>query len=260
MSKEKKITYLALIILIIASVIYFITSLPKTSKFKMLDRTTEINDAKNKGNRLGGWVRVEGTNIDMPIIITSPGFYMDKNVDGSYGKVYSRPDDETNHPSIVSHNIRNVSRKPIVGDDTMTGFEQLMSFIYLDFIKENQYIAYTDVNGKQSLYRIYAVSLIDDDQKATYKDTYTEQEEDKYIDQAKKESMYDIDVDVDATDKQVSLLTCTRFYGSSTSYSFKVDARELRDGEKQQLAKVKTNKNYEKIEKRMKEGTKNDKA
>ena len=46
MSKEKKITYLALIILIIASVIYFITSLPKTSKFKMLDRTTEINDAK----------------------------------------------------------------------------------------------------------------------------------------------------------------------------------------------------------------------
>ena len=72
--------------------------------------------------------------------------------------------------------------------------------------------------------------------------------------------MYDIDVDVDATDKQISLLTCTRFYGSDTSYSFKVDARELRTGEKQQLAKVKTNNNYKKIEKRMKEGTKNDKA
>ena len=135
-----------------------------------------------------------------------------------------------------------------------------MSFIYLDFIKENQYIAYTDVNGKQSIYKIYAVSLINDDQKATYKDTYTEQEEDEYIDKAKNESMYDIDVDVDATDKQISLLTCTRFYGSDTSYSFKVDARELRTGEKQQLAKVKTNNNYKKIEKRMKEGTKNDKA
>ncbi len=35
---------------------------------------------KIKGNRLGGWVRVEGTNIDMPIIITSPGFYMDKKM------------------------------------------------------------------------------------------------------------------------------------------------------------------------------------
>ena len=102
-------------------------------------------------------------------------------------KFIQEPDNETNHPSIVSHNIRNVSRKPIVGDDTMTGFEQLMSFIYLDFIKENQYIAYTDVNGKQSLYRIYAVSLIDDEiKKATYKDTYTEQEEDKYIDQAEE--------------------------------------------------------------------------
>ena len=61
-------------------------------------------------------------------------------------------------------------------------------------------------------------------------------------------------------DKLISLLTCTRFYGAKEVYSFRVDARELRSDEKQELSKVKTNKNYEKIEKRMKEGDTNEEA
>ena len=51
----------------------------------------------------------------------------------------------------------------------------------------------------------------------------------------------------------LTLFTCTRFYGADTSYSFRVDARKLRDGEDKIYAKVKSNKNYEKIKERMEE-------
>ena len=139
----------------------------------------------------------------------------------------------------------------------MTGFEQLLSFIYPSFVEDNQYIAYTDVNNNKAIYKIYSVSLVENDQSASFKDIYTSAEQKAYIEKAKKNSMYDIDVDVNEDDKLLSLMTCTRFYGGD-SYSFIVDARKLRDGEKQIVSKVSTNENYKKIVKRMKEGDTNE--
>lgn len=261
MSKKKKIIWVASIIIIISILIYFFATRPKLSDFKMSDKTTEINKLKANNLKVAGWVSVEGTNIDMPIIMTDPGIHVYENLDSDYySSIYSRPNSSSNHPTIVSHNVRNVSRNPIVGDNTMTGFEQLMSFIYPEFIEKNQYMAYTNRDGKQSLYKIYAVALLKNDQSASYKDTYTEEEQAKYIETSKDESMYDMDVDVQDTDKLLSLMTCTRFYGNTTAYSFRVDARELRENEKQVLTKVKTNNRYKKIEKRMKEGIKNEEA
>ena len=70
--------------------------------------------------------------------------------------------------------------------------------------------------------------------------------------------MYDIEVDVNSDDLLLTLFTCTRFYGANTNYSFRVDARKLRDGERKVYAKVKKNSNYEKIEERMREGEKDE--
>ena len=139
----------------------------------------------------------------------------------------------------------------------MTGFEQLLSFIYPSFVEDNQYIAYTDVNNNKAIYKIYSVSLVENDQSASFKDIYTSNEQKAYIEKAKKNSMYDIDVDVNEDDKLLSLMTCTRFYGGD-SYSFIVDARKLRDDEKQVVSEASTNKNYKKIVKRMKEGDTNE--
>ena len=69
--------------------------------------------------------------------------------------------------------------------------------------------------------------------------------------------MYNIDVDVNKDDKLLSLITCTRFYGGN-AYSFVVDARKVRDNEKNNISKVEINKNYKPIEERMKEGVKNE--
>lgn len=252
--KKKMIIVLIILIIIIAIGLTFVyyRSNYRFSSFAILDETDKINDAKKYGDDVVGWLRVEGTNIDLPLIRA------DENTDllkGDYDFAWTNsfPDGTGNRPAFISHNIRNVSPNPIVGDDTMTRFEQLMSFIYPDFMEENQFIEFTDSEGDTSLYRIYAVALLNDDQNASFSDTYSESEQKRYIKKAKRESMYDIDVDVNEDDLMLTLFTCTRFYGAATSYSFRVDARKLRDGEDKVYAKVKSNKNYEKIKERMEE-------
>lgn len=255
--KSNKLIYLIIIIFVIALVLYFLSIRSKYSSFKAIDKTKEINEVKKKGDTVVGWLRVEGTNIDLPIIQDIDTINISDR-DYDYAWIYSIPGNDSNHLNFASHNIRNVSRKPIVGDNTMTGFEQLMSFIYPKFTTNNQYVAYTDKYGKTSLYRIYAVSLTKHSQDVSYKNIYSDEEQKQYIAQAKKESMYDMNVDVNYSDKLISLLTCTRFYGAGDSYTFKVDARKLRDDEKKELVKVETNDNYVKIKNRMGEGENNE--
>ena len=259
--KNRVLLLLGILIIIVAIVLVFMyyKSNYKISDFTIINESDKIEDAKKYGDNVVGWLRVEGTNIDLPLIM------IDDDTDVLNGKYQfawtnSIPDGTGNRPAYISHNVRNVSSNPIVGDDTMNYFEQLMSFIYPDFIKDNQFIEFTDSEGDTSLYRVYAVALLNDDQNASFMDTYTQGEQKRYIKKAKRESMYDIDVDVKEDDLMLTLFTCTRFYGASNSYSFRVDARKLREGEDKIYAKVKTNENYEKIKERMEEGESNEKA
>ena len=67
-----------------------------------------------------------------------------------------------------------------------------------------------------------------------------------------------MDVDVNSDDMLLTLYTCTRFYGFGNAYSFRVDARELREGESMRYSTVEVNNNYKEIEERMKEGESNE--
>ena len=44
--------------------------------------------------------------------------------------------------------MKNVSSQPLIGDKNQGRFEQLMAYIYYDFVKENKYIQYT-INNKK---------------------------------------------------------------------------------------------------------------
>lgn len=259
--QKKRVLILVIIIILVAIILCFLyyKSSFKTSDFAVLDETKKIEDAKKYGDEVVGWLRVEGTNIDLALIRAGDDTDVLKG-DYDFAWTHSFPDGTGNRPAFISHNIRNVSRNPIVGDDSMTRFEQLMAFIYPDFVKDNQFIEFTDSEGDTSLYRVYAVALLNDDQNASYSDTYTDIEQERYIKKAKRESMYDIDVDVNKDDLMLTLFTCTRFYGADTSYSFRVDARKLREGEDKIYAKLKTNENYDKIKERMEEGEKDEKV
>ena len=260
--KKRALLILGIIIIIIAVSLVFVyyRNSGRISSFTIMDESANIEASKEYGDDVIGWLRIEGTNIDLPLIRANETTDLLKG-DYDFAWNYTLAGEEGNRPAFISHNIKNVSSNPIIGDNTMTRFEQLMSFIYLDFINNNQFIEYTNESGKTSLYRIYAVALLEDDQNAAFSDTYTDSEQKRYIKKAKRESMYDIDVDVCEDDLMLTLFTCTRFYGANDSYSFRVDARKLRDGEEKIYAKVKTNENYEKIKERMDEsGKKNEKV
>ena len=253
MKKKRYLILIVVVFLLVALLLFFFHGREKISDFQVEDEIAKIEEAKKYGDKVIGWLRVEGTNIDLPLIEVDD----DTNVlrdDYHFAWTNSFPDEKSNRPAFISHNIRNVSRNPVVGDDTMIRFEQLMSFIYPYFMKENKYIEYTNQDGKTALYHIYAVSLLEDDQSASYSDTYTLEEQEEYIKKAKEESMYDIDVDVKEDDLLLTLFTCTRFYGVGTNYSFRVDARKVRENEKNVLSQVTENENYDKIKDRMEEG------
>lgn len=255
--KKFNIGLIIVIIFVIVILLLCWKSFTSLSKFKIKDETSNIENAKKYGDNVVGWLRVEGTNIDLALISRNNVADVSPK-EFQFAWTNSFPDKQSNHFTFISHNIRNVSRNPIVRDDTMTYFEQLMSFIYPDFVKENQFIEFTDYSSKTSIYKIYGVSLVKENQNMSYYDTFSEKELSKYIKKVKKESMFDIDVDVNNDDMLLTLYTCTRFYGGGGTYSFRVDARKLREGEKMKYSKVDINKNYKKISDRMKAGEKNE--
>lgn len=193
-----------------------------------------------EGTETKGWIMVQGTNIDYPVVeekevingVKEYAWLSDNYIEGE------------NRMSIFAHNIRNVSSKPLISDPEHERFEQLMSFVYEDFAKENLYIQYSHDN-QDDLYKIYAVGFYDGDYGLSYHHRVQKERIDNHIKESKKTSIYDYDVDVNTNDELLSLITCTRFFGADELTVFRIDARKVREDEKIEKYSVQTNKNYD---------------
>lgn len=212
--------------------------------YNVKDRKQAISNFKssNVSSTPLGWLRVQGTNIDFPIFyydnvndIGDPSFDLGWNFENNKKLV--------NRTVILSHNMKNVSSQPLIGDKNQGRFEQLMAYIYYDFVKENKYIQYT-INNKNHIFKIYGVSF----QKEENLDlgNINKKEIMEYVNDTKKESYFKFDVDVNENDKLITLITCTRFFGDN-KYSFVVDAREVRKIEMKKNYKVQEKNNYKRI-------------
>ena len=205
-----------------------------------------------------GWIRVQGTNIDYPVIY-APGYdFVDMTNNFAWTEVKS--DELLNKVSITGHNITNLSANPKMADDDSVRFESLMSFVYPEFVEENKYIQYT-YNGEDYLYEVYAVSFPKHGDTDLYiSSDLTEDEMSEYIEQALEDSIFEFNIDVNENDKLISLITCTRMFGVHSDREIRVDARMVRDGEKKTNYGVTKTSNYDEIEKLMKGGENNEKA
>ena len=228
------------------------------ANFKPFYETKERTENITKYNKTHeqtkavAWIRVQGTNIDYPVIY-SDGTVNIQEITEDFTWVLNDIEEVKNKIFVLGHNIRNVSRNPIITDKNHTRFEQLPSFMYLDFIEDNKYVQFT-INGKDYLYKIFSVSIVKDSE-LSYQTTSLEKGDLKeYIDKSLKESYYDFDIDVDENDNIITLATCTRFYGYSPRYTYKIDARMVRNNEKIKNYKVEENNNYKEIQKTMKGG------
>jgi hypothetical protein len=260
--KEKSnINYTLLVvpIILIVVIIGIVCTKLVTNNSNYYKLDSRITDTKNKvidsSENLDtvGWIKVQGTSIDIPIAfnhedtdkypVENDGYAWDNNLDSEFH----------NHMQIYGHNIFNLSSKPDVKSEDGKSFEDLMSFVYYDQAKDNKYIQLT-LNGQEYIYKIFAVAFVPSAETLYYpfNDDYTKEDMKDYLNQINKHNMYDYDLDVNEDDQIITLVTCTRFFGNDDSHEFRVVGRLVRDGEKLNNYSVKKNKNYKEVEKILK--------
>lgn len=248
-------------VLLVVLLLYLVIS-NFSSYYKVESRVDKVDSAKKYKDttyKTIGWLRVQGTDIDLPILhsqevdekfpVELESFVWSDNIEKGFH----------NYMKIQGHNIFNLSAIPKKSDESFHRFEELMAFVYYDFAKDNKYIQLT-VDGKDYVYKIFSVGFVD---KATetffpIDDDVDKEKMKEQIKLFKNFSFYDYDVDVKETDKIITLSTCTRFYGVNNDYGFYVVGRLLREGEKINNYKVKKNKSYNEIEEKLKGDEKNE--
>ena len=258
MQKKKKTLLVFITSILILMTIVLTTSLinfiiSKTTYYKISSRVKNMEKYSKNNKKMPaiGWIRVQGTNIDYPIIYSqTTDMFSDITEDFTWS--ITNATKLVNRVYIFGHNILNVSPNPIIADKNHHRFEQLPSFMYPSFAKNNKYIQYT-VDGKDYLYKIFSVSIVEDYNLYHESVEYEKKDLKEYIDKSLSDSFYDYDIDVNENDKIITLATCTRFFGVTSKYTYKVDARMVRDNEKITNYSLKENKNYKVIKEKMNE-------
>ena len=254
---KKRIIAIIISILIIVIVAIFITFITDklvggkaSTEFKEEKITLDFKDRNENSISYQyedyltvGWLQVQGTNIDFPVLNSQAASIEDVDINYLYRSSYYESGE--NREVILGHNIINVSSNPIRNMASLKDFEGLLVFTYDDFAKENLYISYTK-DGVTELYKIYAIGFYD---YISSEELGFDNDEDikNYIKEAKKESIYDYNVDVNENDKLISLKTCTRYFGLNDRNAFIIDARKVRENEEIIKYEVKTNENYSKL-------------
>lgn len=245
-----------MIVVMISLKVFDTSEKSKKEQFKMESRVEKVLDtevSEKSSFKTIGWLRIEGTNIDYPIV-QSEERASDFPVElESYAWSLNFDDKFHNMINIMGHNIYNLSSTPKLHSSKFKRLEELMSFVYYDFAKDNRYMQLT-IDGKDYIYKIFSVNFIAsaDTNSFPVVDDYSKEELKTQIDYYKKDSLYKYDVDVNEDDSLISVVTCTRFFGNEQNYDFFVNGRLLRDGEEIDNYKVTTTKNYKNIEKKLK--------
>lgn len=221
--------------------------------FLVEDKSNSIMEEKKKDTedyQTVGWIRVQGTNLDMPVITIN---HKNPPVDREhYSWVLNDDGNIHNVMNIFGHNVFNLSSNPQLHSDLFQRFEELMSFVYYDVAKENQYIQLT-IDNQNYVYKIFSVHFLDSYQVYTLPTgDYSKTDKEEYLKKLQSSSIYDYDVDVSEDDGLLSLITCTRLFGYGNRDDLVVSGRLLRKGEVTTHYDVSKNDNYQKIEKILK--------
>lgn len=159
-----------------------------------------------------GWIKVEETNINYPVMHTpdNPGFYLKHGFDKGYtdyGCPYVQENCDVQEPSdniiIYGHHMKNGSM-----------FADLEKFKSEDFYKEHKTISFNTLTDKCE-YEIVAVfkTVVYSDSPESFKyyrfvNAETSEQFDEYIAKCKELSLYDTGVSAQYGDKLITLSTC----------------------------------------------------
>ena len=189
--------------------------IPKKVSLNFQNRINDLKIYQYEDYFTIGWLQVQGTNIDFPILDVRSSGIVSEEINFGWRSPYY--ESGKNHEVLLGHNIVNVSSTPIRDMTNLRNFEGLMAFIYA--------IGFYDYG-----------SGVDDN--------LSSDEVMQYISNAKKNSLYDYNLDVNQDDWLLTIKTCTRYFGANEKQQLIIDARRVRENESIETYEVTTNDNY----------------
>ena len=195
---------------------------------------------KAKNSDVVGWLRIPNTNINYPVVVGPDNLYYsakgyDKNY-SYYGVIWADSDTKFGTSSQISqntvlygHNWTNYTANPFIARASDIMFGQLPSFHYLNFCKSTPYIHYS-TESEEMTWKVFAVFYTEESFNYIVSDPGASGLQ-YIINEAKARSLHDFAVDVNSSDKILTLSTCTRAYGQTSQQRFVVMARLMRPGE-----------------------------
>lgn len=175
------------------------------------DMQIKVSELKQQYPNLVGWIRIEGTNIDYPVMQwTDNEHYLTYSYDGKksrLGSIYLHKDADVNKPS---------SNFIIYGHNITTGvmFNELLNYKKESFYNDHKIIKFVTEN-KDAEYEIISVfvSKVYNQNEKVFKyysfiDALNETEYKNYISNVKRLSLYNTGVDAKYGDQLITLTTC----------------------------------------------------
>lgn len=229
MSKLAKIIFIFLITIFVCSIsylIYYLYDINNINKeilnniiideSKITDNKTErmlkLEELQKENEEIIGWLEIEGTNINYPVLKTS---------DNDYYLTHNYKKEKSNVGSLFLDKdfdlINGSSNYLIYGHRNKNGlmFEDLMKYAKEDFYKKHKTIKFT-TNKDDSTYEILAVfysRVYYKNEQNVFRYYYfvnanNEQEYNDFVENAKKASIYDTKVTANYGDQLLTLSTC----------------------------------------------------
>ncbi len=191
--------------------------------------------------QIAGWVTIPGTSIDMPVYKASNNSYYLKtdnyHVYNRYGVAFLD----------MYSNIKNLSKNTVIyahNFDNGLIFDELHNYASPEFFIENPIIEYNSIYGNYKwkiIAAFYTNGNTSGDNGYLFYYIATEMGENSFMDfynELQQRSLIHTGVDVQPSDKILTLSTCTYFFdrnGATQNARFAVVARLIRDGESEEI-------------------------
>lgn len=171
----------------------------------------EYKNLVNQNKKLIGWLKIDDTNIDYPVMQTTNNeYYLDHNLNQEYdknGSIFLDKDCDVIKPStnfiLYGHNMKSGQM-----------FGKLEAYSSEDYFKDHRYIQFDSIYQKGTYEVMYVFrSRIYREEEIVFKyyqfiDAISEQEFDSYMEEMKAISMYDTGVTAQWGDQLLTLSTC----------------------------------------------------
>ncbi len=188
-----------------------ISDIPESEAKGKTDMQLKVAELKEQYPNLVGWIRIEGTNIDYPVMQwTDNQHYLTYSYNGKkskLGSIYLHKDADVNKPS---------SNFIIYGHNITTGvmFNELLDYKKQSFYNDHKIIEFTTIN-KDAKYEIVSVfiSKVYNKNDNVFKyynfiNASNEAEYNDYISNVKRLSLYNTGVNAEYGDQLITLTTC----------------------------------------------------